>query len=310
MSMKVVRDLSKMRCRRESVVTVGSFDGIHLGHHKILREVVLLARGLSATGIVVTFDPHPMAVVHPREAPCLLTTSKEKMRLIGEIGVGKTVVVKFTAKLAGRSAEWFVRDLLIKRLNMRRLVIGYDFRFGFGREGDAPYLERLGQRLGFGVDIVPPVNYLNHPVSSTRVRTALVRGDVAAAACMLGRPYALSGTVVRGEGIGRVLDFPTANIEVDEPAKILPANGVYAVRVEIGGKQASGALYVGTRPTFGGGARNVEVHIMGLKRSLYGRRVGVGFVKRIRDDAVFTGQEALRDAIRADVSKAARLLST
>ena len=299
-----------MRSRKKSVVTIGSFDGIHLGHQKILKEVVLLARGLSATGVVVTFDPHPMAVLHPKEAPCLLTTASEKVSLMRETGVGKAIIIPFTRKLAGRSAEWFVSDLLIRRLNMRRLVIGYDFRFGVGREGDAPYLERLGERLGFGVDIVPPVNYLNHPVSSTRVRTALVRGDVVSAARMLGRPYRLSGKVVRGEGRGRMLEFPTANLEVGDPAKILPANGVYAVKVDIGNERAPGALYIGTKPTFGGKARSIEVHIMDVKRSLYGRRVGVAFVKRIRGDAAFPSPEALRDAIRRDVSKATRLLST
>ncbi len=308
--MRVIRDVSGIRARKESVVTIGSFDGIHLGHRKILKEVVLLARGLSATGVVVTFDPHPIAILHPKEAPCLLTTASEKVRLIRDVGVGKAVIVQFTPKLAKRSAEWFVRDLLIERLNMRRLVIGYDFRFGVGREGDAPYLERLGERLGFGVDIVPPVNYLKHPVSSTRVRTALVRGDVGAAASMLGRPYRFSGRVVRGEGRGRMLDFPTANLEIDDSAKLMPANGVYAVRVDIGGKQAQGALYVGNKPTFGCKARVVEVHIMDVKRALYGRNVGVAFVRRIRDDAAFPGPEALRDAIRGDVAKARRLLST
>jgi len=308
--MRVIKDLSKARCRTESVVTIGSFDGIHLGHRKILTEVVMLARGLPATGIVVTFDPHPMAILHPKEAPCLLTTASEKVSLIRETGVGKTVIMQFTPKLASRSAEWFVKDLLIGRLNMRRLVIGYDFRFGVGREGDAPYLERVGERLGFGVDIVPPVNYLNHPVSSTRVRTALVRGDVESAARMLGRPYRLTGEVVRGEGRGRMLEFPTANLEVVDPAKILPASGVYAVEVDIGKKQAAGALYIGTKPTFGGRARSIEVHILDVRRSLYGRRVRVAFVKRIRDDAAFPGAEALQDAIRADVSKAGRLLST
>jgi riboflavin kinase/FMN adenylyltransferase len=308
--MLVTRRLSKSRARKESVVTIGSFDGIHLGHKKILKEVILLARGLSSSGVVVTFDPHPMAVLHPNEAPCLITTNSEKVSLLRKIGIEKTVIMRFTADLAARSAEWFVKELLIERLGMRRLVIGYDFRFGAGREGDAPYLECLGARLGFGVDIVPPVGYLNHPISSTRVRTALVRGDVEAAARMLGRPYTLAGRVVRGEGRGRELRFPTANIEVGDDAKIVPANGVYAVRVDMGRKTCPGALYIGTKPTFGGRARSVEVHIMDVRGRLYGRRLGVAFVKRIRDDVTFAGPEALRDAIRKDLSKARRLLST
>jgi riboflavin kinase/FMN adenylyltransferase len=308
--MRVIRKTSEIRSRGRSVVTIGSFDGIHLGHRRILNEVVMLARGLSVTGVVVTFDPHPMAVLYPREAPCLLTTTSEKVKLIRDTGVGKAVIVPFTPKLAARSAEWFVRDLLIDRLNMRRLVIGYDFGFGAGREGDARYLERLGEKLGFGVDIVPPVKYLNHPVSSTRVRTALVRGDVESAAGMLGRPYRVSGKVVRGKGMGRMLDFPTANLDIGTPEKLIPANGVYAVRADVGRKKSPGALYIGNRPTFGAGTRSVEVHLMEIKQSLYGRKIGVDFIKRIRSDAAFPDTGALQDAIRKDVAKAARLLST
>jgi riboflavin kinase/FMN adenylyltransferase len=308
--MKVITKVSQVKARKQSVVTIGSFDGIHLGHRRILREVVLLARGLSVSGVVVTFEPHPMAVLHPKEAPCLLTTTSEKVGLIREVGVGRVVIMDFTSKLAARSAEWFVKDLLIERLNMRRLVIGYDFRFGVEREGNAPYLERLGERLGFGVDIVPPVKYRNHPVSSTRVRTALMRGDVESAASMLGRPYGFAGKVVRGEGRGRELDFPTANLEIGDPAKLVPADGVYAVRVAIGRSRMPGALYIGTRPTFGGGARSIEVHIMDARRRLYGREVGVDFIRKIRDGFAFPDPGALRDAIRRDVTKAARLLST
>jgi riboflavin kinase/FMN adenylyltransferase len=270
----------------------------------------MLARGLSVTGVVVTFDPHPMAVLHPKEAPCLLTTAAEKVSLIEEMGVSQVVVMRFTANLAKRTAEWFVRNLLIERLKMRRLVIGYDFRFGAGREGDAPCLEHLGGSFGFGVDIVPPVNYLGHPVSSTRVRTALVRGDVESAAAMLGRPYRFKGKVVRGEGRARKLDFPTANLELAEPGKALPAHGVYAVEVEMPKGHAAGALYIGTRPTFGGGVHSIEVHLIGFKGSLYGRRMQVSFLKRIRDGAAFPDPEALREAIRKDVRKVRRLLST
>jgi riboflavin kinase/FMN adenylyltransferase len=193
---------------------------------------------------------------------------------------------------------------------MRRLVIGYDFRFGVSREGDAPYLERLGEKLGFGVDIVPPVNYLDHPVSSTRVRTALVRGDVEAAASMLGRPYRFMGKVVRGRGIGRTLDFPTANLRMVEPEKALPANGVYAVRLDLTGVEAAGALYIGPRHTFGDGSDSIEVYLMGFKGNLYGRKMDVSLMGRIRGDAKFTGPAELQAAIRRDVARAKSLLST
>jgi riboflavin kinase/FMN adenylyltransferase len=310
MCMKVIRDISRLRGHGESVVTVGSFDGVHLGHRRILSEVAMLARGLSVVGVAVTFDPHPMAVLHPEEAPCLLTTAAERVGLMRETGVREAVVLRFTAKLAARPAEWFVRTILLERLSMRRLVIGYDFRFGVSREGDAPYLEHMGERLGFGVDIVPPVNYLDHPVSSTRVRTALVRGDVEAAASMLGRPYRFTGKVVKGKGIGRTLDFPTANLKMVEPEKTLPANGVYAVRVGVDKAEAAGALYIGPRPTFGGRTNSIEVHLIGFEGSLYGRRVRVSLLKRIRGDVAFAGPGDLREAIREDVGRVKSLLST
>jgi riboflavin kinase/FMN adenylyltransferase len=308
--MKVTRAVSRLRGHRESVVTVGSFDGVHLGHRKILSEVAMLARGLSVAGVVVTFDPHPMAVLHPGEAPRLLTTSSEKVDLMRETGISEVVVMRFTAKLADRAAEWFVRNILIGRLGMKRLVIGYDFRFGASRKGDAPYLEHLGEKSGFGVDIVPPVNYLGHPVSSTRVRTALVRGDVQSAASMMGRPYSIKGKVVRGEGRGRELDFPTANLEMVEPRKMLPANGVYAVKATFGKRTEAGALYIGPRPTFRGRANSIEVHLLGFSGSLYRRTMEISFARRIRGDAVFAGAGALREAITRDVARVKRLMST
>jgi riboflavin kinase/FMN adenylyltransferase len=308
--MRVIKDLTRLRGHRESVITVGSFDGVHLGHRRILREVVMLAQGLSVAGVVVTFDPHPMAVLHPEEAPCLLTTAQERVELMRGTGVSEAVVVKFTTRFGGRQAEWFVKSILLERLSMRRLVIGYDFRFGVSREGDAPYLERLGERLGFGVDIVPPVTYLDHPVSSTRVRTALVRGDVESAAGMLGRPYRFVGRVVKGEGRGRMLDFPTANLSMVEPGKTLPANGVYAVKVASARHELAGALYIGSRPTFRGKGRSIEVHLIGFRGSLYGRRMQVAFLKRIRGDQVFADPTALHKAIAKDVGRVKRLLST
>jgi riboflavin kinase/FMN adenylyltransferase len=297
-----------MLASRGSVVTIGAFDGIHIGHARILDEVSMLAQGLKARSAVVTFDPHPMSVLQPEETPCLLTTLKEKVGLIRKKGMDYIVLMGFSPKLARQSAEWFVRNILLKRLGMRRLVIGYDFRFGRDREGDASYLESLGETSGFGVDIVPPVNYMSHPVSSTRVRTALIRGDVVSAASMLGREYSLSGKVVRGEGRGTTLDYPTANLEVDENHKLLPANGVYAVMVRFGRRQWPGALYIGTRPTFGGGAKSIEVHIMNLKRPLYGRRLGVRFARRLRGDRRFGDERKLAEAIRRDVAKAMSIL--
>jgi riboflavin kinase/FMN adenylyltransferase len=292
-----------------SVVTIGAFDGIHMGHRRILNEVVMLARGLGVTSVVVTFDPHPMAVLQPVEAPFLLTSRQEKTDLLADSGVEHLVFLGFNSKLAGRSAEWFVKNVLLKKLNMRRLVIGYDFRFGRNREGDASYLESLGESAGFGVDIVPPVSYLRHPISSTRVRTALVRGDVKSAGQMLGRLYGFSGVVVRGEGRGVRLDYPTANLELEDKAKAIPANGVYAVRAGVSGREAAGVLYIGTKPTFGQAGRTIEAHIPGIEDSLYGKSMEILIVERLRGEKRFENEAQLRSAIGRDVAKAKRILS-
>jgi riboflavin kinase/FMN adenylyltransferase len=269
----------------------------------------MLARGLGVRGVVVTFDPHPIAVLQPEEAPCLLTLLDEKRGLIEETGIDDLVLMKFSPKLASRSAEWFVKNLLLKKLNMRRLVIGYDFRFGRDRQGDALYLESLGEAEGFGVDTVPPVNFQDHPVSSTRVRTALVRGDVESAARMLGRLYTISGAVVKGEGRGAGLSYPTANIDLGDLTKILPAKGVYAVTARMGLKQRPAVLYIGTKPTFGGRSTTVEVHIPGIRGNQYGRLVEVAFVERLRDEIRFENDADLTRAIAEDISKAKGLLA-
>lgn len=289
-------------------MTVGVFDGVHLGHRRILEEVVLLARGLRARSVVVTFDPHPVAALNPGEAPAMLTTVRERLALIEAEGIGETLVLRFGANLAARDAEWFVKRILLGRLNMGRLVIGYDFRFGRGREGNARRLEALGEEMGFGVDIVPPVTFRGHPISSTRARTALARGDVGSAAAMLGRPYGISGRVVRGEGRGRRLGFPTANLRVADACKMLPGDGVYAAEAGSGGRLGPALVYVGTKPTYGGRTRGVEVHLLETGPELYGKTVEVRFVERLRGERVFANDAALKRAMSADRRRASALV--
>ncbi len=300
--MRVLRKLPA-RTLQPSVVTIGCFDGIHLGHRRILNEVVMLAAGLGLRSVVVTFEPHPLAVLQPDEQPSMLTTSSEKIDLLGRAGINTTVILKFSSKLACKPAEWFVRKVLLERLAMRRLVIGYDFRFGRGRHGSPSYVEALGERMDFGVDIIPPVTYLGSPISSTRVRTAILRGDVASAAEMLGRPYSFTALVVRGEGRGRRLSFPTANLSLRSQSKIVPAKGVYGVRVRIGNRIYRGALYIGSKPTFESSGGTIEVYVVGGRQSLYGKRVGIEFIKRLRDERRFRSERELMRAIDADVGK-------
>ena len=307
---RVISGVSQVPARRRrAVIAVGVFDGVHVGHKRILEEVKLLAGGLGARSVVVTFEPHPAAVLQPRRAPAMLTGLEERAGLIRASGVDETLVLAFTPKLAGRRAEWFVRNVLLERLNLARLVIGYDFRFGKGREGDARYLERLGEKMGFGVDIVPAVIYRGRPVSSTRIRAALACGDVRSAGRMLGRPYSVAGKVVRGEGRGRGLGYPTANLALADRGKVLPADGVYAARALVGGAARPGVLYIGTRPTYGGRARGIEVHLLDAGGRLYGRAMEVSFVERLRGEKAFRSDAELRRAVAADAARAREVLS-
>lgn len=304
-ALRVIRDPDEVGYEgKASVVTIGAFDGIHRGHVKILKEVALLARGIEGVGVAVTFDPHPISVLRPEETPCLLTSPEEKAALVGETGVDDLLLVDFTPALASRSADWFLEEVLLGKLGMRRLVIGYDFRFGKSREGDAAYLERAGERLGFGVDIVPPLLFREHPISSTRVRTALARGEVDVAAEMLGRPYSMSGLVVRGEGRGQSLEFPTANLLPDSPRKMVPPDGVYAVVAAYGGMRGTGALYIGSKPTYGGGPRSIEVYIIDKAEAPeYGGALTIECVKRVRGEMTFESDAALKAQIAEDVGK-------
>jgi len=312
-SLKITRGVTALRPRRagsgKAVVTIGAFDGIHLGHRRILDEVVLLARGIGARAVAVTFDPHPALILTPRETPQMLATLGERLALMAEAGLDEVVVLKFTEGLARERARDFTKRVLVGALGMARLVIGYDFRFGKAREGDARHLEALGEEMGFGVDIVPPVRWAGHPISSTRVRTALARGDVKAAARMLGRPYSFVGTVVRGEGRGRRLAYPTANLAVTDATRMVPAAGIYATRVKAGRKAYAGALYIGTKPTYGGKAMGIEVYLVGARSNLYGRKLDVEFVDKLRGERRFRSEEALKRAIASDVSRLRRVVT-
>ncbi len=284
-----------------TVVTVGSFDGVHLGHQRILSELVMLATSLRLKSVVVTFDPHPLSVLQGNRFPYLLTSTDEKIDLLRTSGVDIALIIKFTTKLANREADWFIKKILMQKLKMKRLVIGYDFRFGKDRKGDVTCLETLGAELGFGVDIIPPVTCSGFPISSTRIRTSILRGDMESAAKMLGRLYSFSGRVIRGEGRGRLLSFPTANIDIEGKNKMLPPAGVYSARVSIGAKKLRGALYIGTKPTFKGEYTGVEVHLPGYRGSLYGRKLTVEVVSKLRNEVAFGKIEDLKKAIEKDV---------
>jgi riboflavin kinase/FMN adenylyltransferase len=293
---------------RGSIVTVGTFDGVHRGHREVLEEIVQRAGQTGRRSVLVTFDPHPLRIVRPEAAPPLLTTIAEKKPLLAESGLEYAVFLPFTRELQQFSARRFVEEILLDRLGMQELVIGYDHGFGRDREGGVDTLRALGAELGFRVDVVGPVAEGADPVSSTRIRRALRDGDVAAAAHALGRPYSLQGEVVHGSQRGRTLGFPTANIRISDPEKMLPREGIYAARGWVDGVAIPGLLHLGPRPTFAGEAPSVELHLLDWSGDLYGRELRVELDAFIRDIRPFASSEALIEAMKDDQTAARALL--
>ncbi len=295
--------------QRGSVVTVGTFDGVHLGHWEVLREMGRRARRAGRPSVLATFRPHPLEVLRPEHVPGLLTTSAEKREILAQTGLDYAVFIPFTRALARYSPRRFVREILVARMKVRELVIGYDHGFGRGRSGDAEALASMGAELGFGVRVVPPIVAGGGPVSSSRIRAALLAGDVRAARGGLGRPYSLRGMVVRGDGRGRRLGFPTANLELRDSRKLVPADGIYAVRVRLPAVTWDGALHIGPRPAFPGSRATIEVHLLDCDMDLYDAELQVDLIERLRSVRPFPSVAALVRRMSDDVRRARRVLA-
>lgn len=289
-----------------SVVALGVFDGIHLGHRAILGTAVARGRARRARVVACTFDRHPMEVLQPARAPAPLTTLAERLDLIAQTGVDLALVLAFTPELATVEPEVFVKDIVIGRLHAQEVVVGYNHTFGRGARGDAALLCAVGAPLGLATHVVPPLLVDGVPVSSSEIRTALKEGDVSRAARYLGRPYSIGGTVTRGAGRGRTLGFPTANLDPERP--LLVPTGVYACRAEVLGGLHRAVLNVGVRPTFGDNALAIEAYLMDIAADLYGRPLRLHFVARLRGEQKFASVDELRAQIARDVEAARRAL--
>ena len=295
---------------RGTVVTVGSFDGMHLGHQAILREVRERTARTGAASLLVTFEPHPAAVLAPGSAPPRLTVGVERAEIAAELGLDGVLVLRFDRRLAERSAEAFVREILLEGCGMRELVLGADHGFGKDRRGDSRTLPGLGERLGFGVTVVPAVSdSRGAPIKSTHIRAAIGAGDLVRAAEWLGRPYRITGRVVAGAGRGKSIGVPTINLDGPPPGKALPPDGVYAARVEWGGGTAGAMLNQGPRPTVGDARRTLEAHLFGVAAELAGRTVRLEWVERLRDIRRFASLEALKAQLAQDRVHALAILA-
>jgi riboflavin kinase/FMN adenylyltransferase len=306
--MELIRGLVNLRERqRGCVVTIGSYDGIHLGHQALLGRLNEHAARLLAPTVLLTFEPLPREYLSPRTPPARLTSLRERWRVLEGMGLDYLLLLRFGEGLRNLSGEAFAR-LLAQDLGARAVVVGHDFRFGCHGEATASMLVEAGQRLGFSVDVVPPVMLDGERVSSSRVRDALGRGEFDFARRRLGRPYSMRGRVVRGQRLGRDLGYPTANLRIER--RRAPLNGIFAVRVHgVGAAPLRGVASLGTRPTVGGVHTLLEVHVFDFSADLYGREIEVEFVAKLRDEEYFPTLEALVEQIHRDAAEARRILN-
>jgi riboflavin kinase / FMN adenylyltransferase len=286
-----------------AIVTVGTFDGVHHGHRKVLDEIAQRAKRTGRRSVLVTFQPHPLEIVNPKAAPALLTTADERREILAQSELDVVIFVEFTTELSHLEPEQFIQ-ILVDRLDMRELVIGHDHGFGRRRSGDVDLLRRLGAELGFAVDVVEGVTLHGHQISSTLVRRAVAGGDLDTAKELLGRQYSLSSIVIRGAGRGRGIGYPTLNVAVEDERKLLPPDGVYAVHVEWRAGSSGGMMHQGARPTFDETERSIEAHVFELDDDLYGERVKLSWVSRLRDVQRFDSPEALKRQLDKDFAAA------
>ncbi len=292
---------------QDTVVTFGVFDGLHIGHQEVLDKVRERATAHKLASVLFGFYPHPLTYLAPDKCPPVLMCLPKRMEILEQLGFDIAIFVNFNEKIASMSPYTFVENILQKLCRAKHVVVGYACQFGKDREGNAELLESIGQESGFGVSIVPPTQLNGFPVHSTRIREAITRGDLGLASQLLGRNYSMSGTVVEGDGRGRQIGFPTANIEPGE--QICPPNGVYAIRAKLTNKWFDGVLNIGTRPTFDGTKFQVESHLFNFDQIVYGETIEICFIEKIRNERKFSDMQALVQQIQRDIAVANEILT-
>lgn len=306
--MSVEEELGKLSPRKEMLLTIGVFDGVHLGHKHLISQLKELARKQGSLSGVITFGQHPREVLSPKTKLPSLTGLEQRIALLQDEGADIVIPLPFTPQLARLSPKQFL-ELLKEFLKMKGLVVGPDFALGKNREGDIDTLRRLGREMGFSVTVVPPLTIDGQVVSSTAIRKALAEGDMKQSQKLLGRPFSLQGRVVAGDRRGTDLGFPTANLEV-EPGQALPAGGVYACRAHIDGQTYSAMTNIGSRPTFGGGQRLVEVYLLDYNGDLYGRELTIDIIGRLRNEKKFDTPQQLKEQIAEDIKQGKDMLKS
>ena len=302
--LQIIDDLNAIeKPLKNPVLTIGNFDGVHRGHLALFEKVKERARAIGGQSAVMTFEPHPIRVMKPGNGPLLITPTRQKLELIGKAGIDVLFCIPFTREFAAVSAEDFVKDILVGRIGIKEIVVGYDYAFGRNREGNIPLLREMGEKLGFLVHLVGPIHIDQTPVSSTSIRRLVQEGKLSEAKTLLGRDYQVEGTVVKGhQRGGRLLGFPTANLKPED--ELLPKTGVYAVTVMIDEKTYQGVTNVGYNPTFHDKALSVETHVLDYSGDLVGKKIKINFLSRLRGERSFQDIRELSEQIARDIEDA------
>lgn len=307
--MKIYHQLADFHPPHFSIVTSGTFDGVHLGHQKILGRLKELAKRKQGETVLLTYWPHPRLILQPEDKSLrLLSTLSEKIKLLDEMGVDHLIILPFTKELSQMSSEEFIREILVDKIQTKTLVIGYDHKFGKNREGSFEYLQSHSHLFGFAIEEISRQDVDDLGVSSTKIRTALAQGDVYTATKYLGRPYDISGQVVKGQQIGRSLGFPTANLQIADEFKLLPCDGAYAVYAEINSIRYKAILNIGDRPTVEGEQKTIEAHLIDFEGDLYGQELRVFFQEFLREEKKFESLDALKNQLVVDRERAIFIL--
>ena len=304
--MEVIENLIEFSPKENVVLTFGTFDGIHLGHQAVIKRVVNTAEEMGLLSAVLSFDPHPMYYLSPKDFPPTLTPTTKKLELLESMRVDLVILAKLENYISQMSLETFVRKILVDNLSAKYIIVGYDCTFGKGRAGNAKILQKLGKRYNIPVEVVQPIEHKNIIVSSTRIRQAIAAGDLELTKDLLGRYYSIFGKVIKGDGLGRKIGYPTANIDTGD--QMLPPNGVYAVKVRIDGDYFAGVLSIGVRPTFEGKQLQVETYLFDFEKAIYGHFLEAYPIQKLRDERRFSDCNNLIDQIQKDIEGAKYIL--
>lgn len=309
--MKIYNHIDEFSKIHNAVVTIGTFDGVHIGHQKIISRLVEVARQKGGEAVILTFFPHPRMILHPDDLNIkLISTMDEKAERLAELGIDHLIITPFTRDFSNLTPQEYIREILVDKIGTSQIIIGYDHRFGKDRKGGLEELQKFASDFGFEVEEIPEQDINDVSVSSTKIRNAILSGDVKTAHDFLGYAFHLTGKVIKGDQLGRKLGFPTANLYIEESYKLIPADGIYAVSIEFkngsaGLKSAKGMAYIGHRPTINGMTRNIEVNIFDFNEDLYGQTIRINFQEYLRADQKFNSLEELRKQLIKD-EKAAR----